>query len=136
MLAALEGEVQSLVDRLRRSQQPTPPPPEESEANQQRLKRALKGTNARVESLQKTVLVHTCVFTCAYAHRCSSAVQVDILQDRLRTLQVAKSNRASGDNSSVASASSRGKRSVRNCERFQAIAMQDMQRIQLASAGH
>jgi hypothetical protein len=65
-MLSLEVEVTSLVDRLRKSSQPTPPHPEDEELLSSKLKRALAGANARISGLQKTV---------------------DVLQQKVRTLQ-------------------------------------------------
>ena len=82
MLQSLEAEVQALVDKLRKNEQPTPPPPEETDQNESKLRRALKASNSRVQSLEKTV---------------------EVLQGKLRTLQTMA---ASGDRSGATSAAS------------------------------
>ena len=86
MLAALEAEVQSLVNRLRNAALPIPQPPEESEPAQAKLKRALRAANARVASLQKSV---------------------DVLQAKLRTLQMSRSSTSSIQHPAAASSSRR-----------------------------
>lgn len=86
MLAALEAEVQSLVNRLRNAALPIPQPPEESEPAQAKLKRALRAANARVASLQKSV---------------------DVLQAKLRTLQMSRSSTSSIQHPAAAASSRR-----------------------------